>query len=73
MSIIELLATGYGSCYSQRSYKGPRWEFIKVVATRSRRLQDKALVLVSDHEINVLRAIAYKIFKQKQYIQEKLY
>ena len=71
MSIIELLAPGYGSCYSQRPYKGPLWEFIKVVANRGGRLEDKALVLVSDHEINVLSTIAYKIFKQKQYIQGK--
>lgn len=67
MSTIELPAPGYGSCYSQRSRKRPLWEFIKVVANRSGRLQDKA----SDHEIDVLRAIAYKIFKQKQYIQGK--
>ena len=71
MSTIELPAPDYGSCNSQRSRKWPLREFKKVVATRGGRLQDKALVLVSDHEINVLRAIAYKIFKQKRYIQEK--
>ena len=71
MSTTELLAPGYGSCNSQRSRKRPLWEFIKVVANTGGRLEDKALVLVSDHEINVLSAIACKIFEQKQYIQGK--